>query len=60
LAEPGPSDSSHHLFQERKAKRTTTAGDGGMIFEHISDERVGQYSEGRMEEPDLGEVKSTF
>ena len=28
-----------------------------MISEHISDERLGRYSEGRLEEPDLGEVE---
>jgi anti-sigma factor ChrR (cupin superfamily) len=28
-----------------------------MIFEHISDERLARYSEGRLEEPDLGQVE---
>ncbi len=28
-----------------------------MMFEHISDERLAQYSEGRLEEPDLGQVE---
>jgi anti-sigma factor RsiW len=28
-----------------------------MMFEHISDERLTQYSEGRLEEPDLGPVE---
>jgi len=30
---------------------------GGMILAHISDERLGRYSEGRLEEPDLEEVE---
>jgi anti-sigma factor ChrR (cupin superfamily) len=28
-----------------------------MIFNHSSDERLAEYSEGRLEEPELGEVE---
>jgi len=28
-----------------------------MMFDHISDERLARYSEGRLEEPELGQVE---
>lgn len=28
-----------------------------MMFDHVADERLARYSEGRLEEPELGEVE---